>query len=172
MEMIAKMFFYGVYLVPFIGFSQTPDWAYSLEQITYQEGVNTVHASYVKEKLDYQEHKVRSVSEMNLNDNTVYIQFFSEVDSTFKFYLDDELVASHQVNTYIKPDGSLDIFMYPIQLPILKNERTLKVKSLKYGTFTSVIKKDYPMVYAKYDNNNWYVEHSDVDRIAIFYFSK
>ena len=156
-----------------LGYAQIPDWAKSFEQIVTQNGINKNYSSYMTEKIDYEGHHVKPISNLNLEDNTVYIQFFSQLKGNFSFYINGNFMQQYHIDTFINSGGELELDMYPFKIPDGENTAILKIISLEYGSVITEIKKNHPMIYIKLDklSKDWYIDHTDVDRYAPMYFS-
>jgi len=112
-----------------------------------------------------------SLEKMEIDKDFVHIYFFSEVNDYFEFYIDDVKVKKERVNT-LGYDGRGKDPLVRLGFPDGKNEFTLKVISSRYGSFETIAKKGFPMVYIKSDPNEWYITHSDVYRLPYKYFTR
>ena len=112
-----------------------------------------------------------SLEKMDIDKDFVHIYFFSEVNDYFEFFIDDVNVKKERVNT-IGYDGRGKDPLVRLGFPNGKNEFTLKVISSRYGSFETIVKKGFPMIYVKSDPNEWYITHSDVYRLPYKYFTR
>ncbi|KQC34352.1 hypothetical protein AAU57_14150 [Nonlabens sp. YIK11] len=150
---------------------QIPGFTTSFEENTFSYNGKMVHETYSVEIPGFNEAMTYSPEELGVNTNHLNIQFFSEVDGIFKFYLNDELVMSREVNTKIDENGKLpNLIFYPIQFPSGNNSAILKVSLLKYGEFQTEIKKSHPMLYLKRYDGEWYLDHTTVVQLPFQFF--
>ena len=130
-----------------------------------------VHETYSVEIPGFDGAMTYRPEELGVKIDHLNIQFFSEVDGIFNFYLNEELIMTKNVNTVIDQNGNLpNLIFYPIKFPAGYNRATLKVTSVKYGQFQTEIRKNYPMLYLKRFDNEWYLDHTTVVQLPFQFF--
>ncbi|AZQ43729.1 hypothetical protein [Nonlabens ponticola] len=147
------------------------DWARDFEEVISAQNRITVHNYYIDEILDFERH-VRSIDRLGLETNTVYLQFFSQINATLILELNGIPIPSIEVDTrVIKGNGFPDMIWYPIKIPEGETSAISKVSSVEYGSFETKLRHDRPMLYLKHVEGDWYLEHTTVFRLAPFFFT-
>ena len=162
MEKIVKLFVFTLFFLSCKSYAQFPAYISSFEETETRYGLNEVVNYYVIETPSSGDHSTRSLESMGLDKNTLHVMFFSEVDDEFSFYINGELVKTAHENTIIQTTGTVEQTVFEFHYPPGETTAIFKVTSLKYGGFETEIKKDYPMLYLKYSNNNWTLLHNTV----------
>lgn len=171
MEKIVRILILVISVYSIQAKGQIPEFTTSFEENIFSYNGKMVHETYSVEIPGFDEAMTYSPEELAVNTNHLNIQFFSEVDGIFNFYLNGELVMRREVNTKIDENGNLpDLIFYPIQFPLGRNSAILKVTSLKYGEFQTEINKNYPMLYLKRYDDEWYLDHTTVVQLPFQFF--
>jgi hypothetical protein len=111
-----------------------------------------------------------STEKMGIDTDKLNLHFFSEVDDKFIISVNGRQHLTTNVNTRYVDGGNTRVIRIPF--PNGSESFTLKVTSLKYGCFETEVRKQHPMLYIKYFNNEWYLDHNTVFEIPYFYFLK
>jgi hypothetical protein len=133
-------------------------------------GNNNLVQYYVTEQPTF-DYFTFSLEKMEFDQNFMHIYFFSEVNDTFQFFINDVKVKTEIVNTK-GYDGRGKDPVVRIAFPEGQIEFSLKVTSTKHGSFETNTKRKYPMIYLHNDPNEWNITHSDVYRLPYKYFTR
>jgi len=167
MEKIAKLLICSFFIISCKSYAQLPEYITSLEEVETQYGQNKVVNYYSVEVPMPSERSTRSLESAGIDANVLNVMFFSEVDDTFSFYINGELKQTVYEDTTIKTSGTIEQAIFQFPYPTGETTAILKVISSKYGGFETEIKKEYPMLYLKYNNREWYLLHNTVFYIDI-----
>jgi len=171
MEKIVRKYVIICGLIGCFATAQIPEFTTSFEENLFSFNGNKIHETYSVEIPGYDEAMTYTLQELGVKDDQLNVMFFSEVDGTFSFFVNGQFVMSRAVNTKIDANGKLpDLIFYPIQFPSGSNSAILKVSSLEYGEFQTVIKRSYPMLYLKRYDNEWYLNHNTVVKLPFQFF--
>lgn len=159
MEKIANLLL-GLFLLSSCSvLGQIPEYITSFEEIEGQFENNKVYITYSVEIADPENRSTLTMESMNLTTSKLNLLFHSEVEDTFSFYINDQLVKTIRVNSIINSDGELpnDIPWFFFDYPSGQDTARLKVTSNNYGGFETEMRKEYPMLYIKFFKNEWRV---------------
>ncbi|MGY5352460.1 hypothetical protein ACXGQW_07840 [Wenyingzhuangia sp. IMCC45533] len=138
-------------------------------------GVNIIYHYYVNETANNSK-MIFSLEKFNIDENAFHLFFYSEVKDNFEITIDGQFYKRDSINTetLIEEDGLIKIYPYRLDIifPQNKNSFVLKVDSVRYGCFETVVYKEYPMLYVKYFKNSWYLTHSNAFRFSGLYFTR
>ena len=130
-------------------------------------GTTSATHYYLIEEADMKRYTV-SPAEMGINSNVLNLHFFSEVKDRFKIYVNGALHSDISVNTMLEDGGKTRLL--DIAFPTGSDSFTLRVESTKYGCFETEARKQHPMLFIKYSDNDWSLDHNTVFKIPQFYF--
>jgi len=112
----------------------------------------------------------------NNEDREFRVHFFSEVEDTFKFYINGVLKETVNINTKptVNSEGKKE--NKPIALAFKfadgQTKFDFKMESTKYGCFETEARIAHPMLYLKYHQEMWYIDHSNVFRFPFIFFMR
>jgi hypothetical protein len=165
MEKIVKCLIISILLICAVGCAQ-PTGFKSLERIEKQHGLNKMVISYADQIVDPILYSTYEPNKYGVDIDKINIYFHSEVKDVFRFYLNDEYIKTISIDTTVDGEGNYEVPEISLSIPNLNSELTLKVVSIRYGSFVTSIKKKYPMLYVKHFNNKWYLEHNTVYKLG------
>lgn len=168
----ANLIFCFIMLTSCSVLGQLPENVTSFEEIETRFENNKVYSTYSVEVADPENRSTLTMESMNLTTSKLNLLFHSEVEDTFSFYINDQLVKTVRINSIINSDGELpnDIPWLFFDYPNGQNTATLKVTSNNYGGFETEMRKEYPMLYIKYFKDEWYLNHNTIYKIPFDHF--